>query len=115
MAPALVFWAALQAVPLLLGGFLELFGDSEPTVPTHAATSLKMVSALRLGKRKLLLRVPSSSTDQVNSCLSTTLSHGPLLAAMWLVQSSEPSTCASPVNHELSTLRSAFVIQKHHV
>ena len=85
------------------GGSPELSGGLELMVPTHAATSLKMVSALRLGKRKLLLRVPSSSTDQVNSCLSTTLSHGPLLVAMCLVQSLEPSTCASPAKLEHSS------------
>ena len=111
----MVFLAAQLAVAASPGGLPVSSGGSELTAHTPVVTSLRVDSPLKHGKRRSLPRVPSSSTDQESSCSSTTSSHGHLLAAMWLVQFSEPSTCASLVKHELSTLRSAFVIQKHHV
>ena len=93
--------AAPLAVEDLPGGSLESSGGSVLTVLTHVATSLRVVSALRLGKRKSLLMVPSTNTVLENSCSSTTLLHGLLLAATCLVQSLEPSICASQVKHEL--------------
>ena len=100
-ASAVVYSAAPLAAEALPGGSPESSGGSVLTVLTHVATLLRMASAPRLGKRKSLLMVPSTSTVLENSCSSTTLLHGLLLAATCLVQSLEPSICASPAKHEL--------------
>ena len=73
---AVVFLAVQQAVEASPGGSLESSGGSEPTVHSHVAILPRTASALKLGKRRSLPKVPFTSTDPVNSCLSTTLSHG---------------------------------------